>query len=392
MQLSGSAFLLGVLFSMPSLAAYCGLYFITFLISVTSKRSSYRRLWFPGLAAICLRIMSLPPSTGNAMLEYQIGLMVAVFLAHASTLTLLNDPQVAFRKLHQSTPAYHMSLKDRLGWATDLTINLRGVNWSFEPPRLRRSTKARWAFVRSQALWTILFYLMNDMASSLNRINPVFEVEGESMEVHGLVWQAYSVLAFWFTLATAMQLNHTMLSMIAVLCGVSEPRDWPCFFGWWLETRSVRAFWGYVHLWLWVSVIPLIIQYVRQTWHQVLRRVSALHSLGHVPGTFLIITIHCSPLQLTENLSLSQSLVFIQVASSPRTRNFTPASYSLVSFMRPQTGGSFKTARMSGRISGSLPFKLWPSHLRMSPLLLSNTFGCLRGNGAHLVPYGSCCG
>ncbi|KAF9455653.1 membrane bound O-acyl transferase family-domain-containing protein [Collybia nuda] len=217
----------------------------------------------------------LHTTTGNHVDDYFIGLPLSISLCNASTLTLLSDPRrTAFRR-GQPAVAHVLPFKQRLLWAVDITTNWRGVNWNFEIPGLRRSNSPRLAYVISQLKWCFVQYMMYDAATFVNRRNPAFRIDGESMGHRGIWRQAFNVLMFWFTFANSMAMKNSLVSAITVALHLYEPYDWPFQFGPLLHTTTVRTFWG-------------------RTWHQALRRPISSHgkymaqTILHIPsGTFL---------------------------------------------------------------------------------------------------------
>ncbi|KAF8868661.1 hypothetical protein BD779DRAFT_902891 [Infundibulicybe gibba] len=166
-------------------------------------------------------------------------------MARASDFILLTDAQSTLRQHEQSQPANQMTVTRRSCWAIDLILNFRGVGWSFEAPHLRHSTLQRWEYVRSRISRLAIYFLLNDLACFHNHHSRVFSPQiREPMGSRGVVWQAWNVFMFWAMLSTSMLTHHTFMSIIAVASGLSQPGDWPEFFGRWLETDSVRHFWG----------------------------------------------------------------------------------------------------------------------------------------------------
>ncbi|KAF8876323.1 membrane bound O-acyl transferase family-domain-containing protein [Infundibulicybe gibba] len=180
-------------------------------------------------------------------------------MARASDFILLADAQSTLRQHNQSQPASQMTVARRSRWALDLILNLRGVGWSFESPHLNHSTLQRWEYVRSQISRLAMYFLLNDLVCFHNHHSRVFSPQSrEPMGSRGVIWQAWNVFTFWAMVSTSLLTYHTFMSIIAVASGLSQPGDWPEFFGHWLKTDSVRSFWG-------------------RTWHQVFRRPLIAH-------------------------------------------------------------------------------------------------------------------
>ncbi|KAF8160003.1 membrane bound O-acyl transferase family-domain-containing protein [Crassisporium funariophilum] len=242
---------------------HCLFFAIFFVAGLACKPSPQRKLFFPCLLAVYTAILVYTPRVRLSIgAEYQIGLTTSIWLAYALNLVILSEPQVTLRRKGQTQPAHQLSGFRRVGWAINLINNQRGVNWSCEVPNLRRSPLPRWAFVGSQLRWAVTFYCINDLLSFLAKTNPAFHMGGKRMGDGGYLWQAWNVALCWSTIATYMQLNHALGSAFAVTSGLSDPSDWPAWFGPLKETASIRKFWG-------------------QTWHQAIRRAVS------TPGKFI---------------------------------------------------------------------------------------------------------
>ncbi|KAH9479901.1 Acetyltransferase ataH [Psilocybe cubensis] len=163
-----------------------------------------------------------------------------------------------------------------MNWANDLISNTRGVNWNYEAPALRRSSKSRWGFVIDNILKTICLYLVWDIISYVMRHNPAFHRDNnEPMGAHGFLWQIWNAMGYWTALYCFIRLNHTLSSALIVMVGEGEPKDYPDMTGPLSETTTVRKFWG-------------------RTWHQSLRRMVSAHGkhfanvfLGYPKGTLM---------------------------------------------------------------------------------------------------------
>ncbi|KAF8059463.1 hypothetical protein FPV67DRAFT_1674916 [Lyophyllum atratum] len=231
-----------------------------FFLTLYLPSSKYRRLLFTAILGLVLRadleLLYGPPRHCPSPLRSDF-----ILLTPDPHHTLQRRPK---RQLPREVPK---TRKERLVWALDLFSNPRGINWSFEAPNLTRPCQPRWAFVRSQLLWAVVFYVMKDAMYTHNRLNSSFDPTGHGMDADGWGWRMWNAVAFWGTFASGMSLDMTMMAIVCVASGISEPEpgDCPWFFGRWLETTSVRAFWG-------------------RTWHQTLRRGLSSHGkyLAHI--------------------------------------------------------------------------------------------------------------
>ena len=58
-------------------------------------------------------------------------------------------------------------------------------------------------------------------------------------------WRFWSVLLFALAGFVGLTITHTLLSIITVAGGWSEPDRWPPLFGRWGDAYTIRKFWGY---------------------------------------------------------------------------------------------------------------------------------------------------
>ncbi|KAF8876315.1 membrane bound O-acyl transferase family-domain-containing protein [Infundibulicybe gibba] len=217
------------------------LFAIVLFSAVVAKSARLRPILFTILLLLYGYIVFVRREHIDPVSDYHIGLFTSIFLARASDFILLTNAQYSLYQQKQSQPASQMTFARRSRWALDLILNLRGIGWSFEAPHLDHSTLQRWEYVRSRLLRLVMYFLLNDLACFHNH--------------HSRAW---NVFMFWATVSTSMLMHHTFMSVIAVASGLSQPEDWPEYFGRWLKIDSVRSFWG-------------------RTWHQILRRPLTAH-------------------------------------------------------------------------------------------------------------------
>jgi hypothetical protein len=227
--------------SMGSRRILCVLFILLLVTAIASKPSPQRKLFFPVLAALYACLFVFPTEEKG----YGIGIYTTTLLVYASDLILFTEPQISLRRERQRKPVCEMALPERLYWAASLAFDWRGVQWSCEIPNLQRSHLPRWAFVKSKLCRALVFYLIRDIAFFCIQRNPAFNrIDGERFGAHGFLWQTWNVLIYWFCVGASMYIAHSVASAFAVATGLSEPRDWPDFFGPWLRTTTVRRFWG----------------------------------------------------------------------------------------------------------------------------------------------------
>ncbi|KAF8990831.1 hypothetical protein BDQ17DRAFT_1371484, partial [Cyathus striatus] len=108
-------------------------------------------------------------------------------------------------------------------------------------------------------IWAGFYYLLADLVGAITRGSPALQYPPtESLHARGLAWQVANVILFWLTLITFQDRSHMLLSAVMVALGLSDPDDWPAYFGVWPNTTSIRTFWG--------------VQTYLRSWHQCLRR------------------------------------------------------------------------------------------------------------------------
>lgn len=118
-------------------------HFLNFLILVVyivlSPYEKTRRLRFPVLGFIVWHSTSMLLSTRTLNHSYGsiIGLYSIWCIYWSATLMIFNDTKSDLKRIvygpNQTLVWQYMptSFKDRIGWAVDLAITLRGINWSF---------------------------------------------------------------------------------------------------------------------------------------------------------------------------------------------------------------------------------------------------------------------
>jgi len=226
---------------MGSIGIIFVLFILLFVIAIASKPSPQRKLFFPVLAALyaCLFVLPIEEKA------FQIAICATALLVYASDLILFSEPLISLRRERQRKPVCQMAFPERLHWAASLIFDWRGVQWSCEIPNLQRSHLPRWAFVKSKLCRALIVYLIRDIVFFFIHHNPAFNgIDGEGFGAHGFIWQTWNVLIFWSCIGASLYVIHSVASAFAVGTGLSDPRDWPDFFGPWRRTTTVRRFWG----------------------------------------------------------------------------------------------------------------------------------------------------
>ncbi|KAF8993317.1 membrane bound O-acyl transferase family-domain-containing protein [Cyathus striatus] len=232
------------------------------ILALAIKPSPIQPVLYSVAFSIYIYILVTPNPDVKPDILHGIGVMGTSLLAAAFNFLFLEpNAQDTLRENNQLKPASQLSLLQRLKWATKLLLNLRGANWNCAVPGLRYpGASSRWNFVFSQLLWTGFYYLLGDLIGSFTRRIPAFQYPPtESLNARGLGWQAVYVTVFWTSMCIMMNRVHSTVSAVLVAVGESSPQDWPAFFGVWLDTTSMRKFWG-------------------RSWHQIMRRSIQPHS------------------------------------------------------------------------------------------------------------------
>jgi hypothetical protein len=114
------------------------------------------------------------------------------------------------------------------------------------------SIASRKGFIIDGLLSTFKFFLYADLAQTYFQANPLFQGRTDrdpavSITDQGIWWQAISVWCFWLSAYGAISMQYTLLSIVTVALGISEPVDWPPVFGSFSDAYTIRRAWGYVN-------------------------------------------------------------------------------------------------------------------------------------------------
>ncbi|KAL5364128.1 putative toxin biosynthesis protein [Aspergillus floccosus] len=171
----------------------------------------------------------------------------------------------------------------KLVWAFVIWFNLRGIRWNYQVKNIPEGpppTQGKWAFVRGRVIAFIRLLLMADVLSQLATTNFYTSPDGSVGAVNSrylttrhssFACQVYRTASVGLIPYTFMNLQYVGGAILWVTLGISQPADWPPFFGKLSQVTSVRAFWG-------------------KYWHQMIRRTvnvytgAAVDSLGLRPG------------------------------------------------------------------------------------------------------------
>ncbi|KAF9050469.1 membrane bound O-acyl transferase family-domain-containing protein [Panaeolus papilionaceus] len=239
---------------------------VLYLASLSVKPSSiYRRLLFPPIALLSLYFLLY---SGLSLSEYQqiyaAGCRFASLILFASTDVLLSNPQRDFRQIPTpKTPISDAPLGARVYWALKIFFNPRGINYAHEavahtPARPTETTKRAFVLrqLKRQLVWTAVW----EFCILANLYNPYVRRLVDPKDIEGLqkLWRVGAV-TYWLSIPYSMETSYRIMSIVAVVGGWSEPRNWPDLFGSFLEAYTVRRLWSNV-------------------WHQTFRRVLKAHA------------------------------------------------------------------------------------------------------------------
>ncbi|KAH9949040.1 membrane bound O-acyl transferase family-domain-containing protein [Amylocystis lapponica] len=218
-------------------------------------------------------------STGDAVQDYSIGTTFMSVAFNTFHLLLLSDPLKEFRHETDTVPPIELPFLRRAYWASSVVNNARGVGWNYQVAHLPPPpTSTRRAFIISRLFRIVWLYLIADALQSfaLHVLNPMYLPEGGDalpLTAHGIPWLCINVAFRWPFVYWVFLLQQSVLAVVHVSLGLSEPRHWPDICGSWLDSYTVRRYWG-------------------RTWHQLLRRyVTAIGKwscrvLGFRPGSW----------------------------------------------------------------------------------------------------------
>lgn len=184
-------------------------------------------------------------------------------------------------------------LSERLKWASQLLVSIRGVGWDHEAPnhtvvRLVRREQVGQRNPRLHFLLNRVLAIVGDsgafaLGDFMLYVNPSFRVDGPPFSSQAW-WFKPAVLGYALVPYATLSILHSVIAIITVcLLGIGEPGDWPPMFGRLADGTSVARFWGRV-------------------WHQTLRRPISSH-IALVERTVI------SPLKLGKNGKLLVKII-----------------------------------------------------------------------------------
>ena len=222
------------------------------ILSYTVKPSPHRWIFFALIASIVIYcVLFTRVSLGNEAWEMGQANFPMIRLFDASANILLTEPQRELRYVGQKDLEISTaSFSSRFRWGVKLWASPRGVGFIHEPmahlaPRPKQRTHR--AFILSQLRSITVYLILFDLTGIMNRANPYWTKEVPVVSGNRRLWRLAS-FGYALILYTTVTIKYKIVSIISVLAGFSEPREWPDFFGSLFDAYTVRRVWGYVLL------------------------------------------------------------------------------------------------------------------------------------------------
>ncbi|PPQ73675.1 hypothetical protein CVT24_007336 [Panaeolus cyanescens] len=218
-----------------------------YILALTVRPSSpYRRLIFIPIVSLSLYFLFCSKlSLENFQQTYAAGCRFTSLIFFASTDILLSNPQQDFHHIPpRKRPISDEGLGARFGWALEILFNPRGINYAHEAvthttPRPTETTKM--AFIRRQLKIHLLWGIFWELCLWSNRYNPYVQQRNTPSDIVGIqnLWRL-GIIPYWMSIPFSMEGYYRIASIIAVLGGWSQPRNWPNLFGSFLEAYTVH--------------------------------------------------------------------------------------------------------------------------------------------------------
>ncbi|GFF55326.1 hypothetical protein IFM46972_10238 [Aspergillus udagawae] len=152
----------------------------------------------------------------------------------------------------------------KLVWAFVIWFNLRGIRWNYQvaniPAEPLGRSPGKWRFLADRVLTFIRLLCMADVLSHLAILNFYTTAHGGPVDSRTLTTRHPKFACQLYRTATVGMIPYTFMNLqyiggaiLWVVLGISQPADWPPFFGCLSQVTTVRAFWG-------------------KYWHQMIRR------------------------------------------------------------------------------------------------------------------------
>lgn len=236
--------------------------FIVYELLITAMcyptQKTYIRKWIlaPSMVGIAWYCYTQCSGISDANAAYTIGSMISTQLCAMVYLVYVQGdfPNFWRRVKDGDKPPHTFRLSRKLGWMVDLAWGTRRVGWVQEPkgvlpPRPKFNSRA--AFVASRIGYTLLHFLVADLAKTLMVGNPAFDTrvhrstDGAEAYIRGQppFWRMANLLLWCFATVSSVSLSFYSTAAIVAGLGFSNPEDWPPIYGSFSEAYTVRAFW-----------------------------------------------------------------------------------------------------------------------------------------------------
>ncbi|KAF8998392.1 membrane bound O-acyl transferase family-domain-containing protein [Cyathus striatus] len=224
----------GTLHSLVSLILILSLILPSSILSTTTRRWLFLPIFLISSHLI------FQTTTGDVMADLGLGPHLACEWAMCLDYIVLCDPRKTFKLKKEEKEKDKRDRRDTL-WSR---INPRGIGWTHEPPS---------HFIIAKIGEAILCASLEAGTYILNAYNPALTNPSSSMLEHAFRHRAFAVLLYACNTYARLNIIFSVVSVLFVGLGLSQPDEWPQMFGSIWESWSVGRFWS-------------------RTWHHVLRR------------------------------------------------------------------------------------------------------------------------
>ncbi|KAF2265215.1 hypothetical protein CC78DRAFT_462229 [Lojkania enalia] len=243
------------------------------IITLITPPFTYRRHTF-GTALVLIFLLSRirPHFSNNMAIVQPFVLGVSTYLSVLEKVIFSDSrgPEYHFWRVDQ--PAHEALCFAAFGfrklrWALSMQFNMRGIRWNYEVknvPLMQKKSKTD--YLSKQLIGLLYYFIMGDAVSQL-WVYIFFENESNATTLRhmSLIWSFVGTLAFGLMPYYVIQIQYVASAIIAVGLGISQPEDWPPYFGKISDVSTVRDFWG-------------------KYWHQTLRRPLLAFTQAFVSG------------------------------------------------------------------------------------------------------------
>ncbi|KIY70124.1 hypothetical protein CYLTODRAFT_392592 [Cylindrobasidium torrendii FP15055 ss-10] len=245
------------------------------------------------IAHTALSLKAVAATTGRADQDYMMGAAVSELWLTAVHLLLCVTPIRDYKHEDDSeqTPDGWLA---RLYWCACVKFSQRGIGWNYEVNNVpKRPTSTRRAFLLTQAVQLLLYFLLMDACRVALDAFPVLRTHTGDWEVamlsSTLTVRVIRALICGCVVMSSIKLQYLILSIGSVAAHINEPKDWPDVFGSWSNATTLAGFWG-------------------KTWHKIITRYATgiatriCHFIGVNRGTslfyvtYVVVVFHISGL------------------------------------------------------------------------------------------------